>query len=82
MIYAKLIQHRKGLLSTSTMCEYLAHKANLLGMKNSFDAPHWQLSCIPPRANILVQVMIHRRLLINQKPTIYRNLYENTAPGD
>ena len=31
-------------------------------------------------ARILVQVTIYRRLL-NQKPTIYRNLYENTAPG-
>ena len=40
------------------------------------------------RARILVQVTIYRRLLIgrdghldNQKPTIYRNLYENTDPG-
>ena len=39
-------------------------------------------------ARILVQVTIYRRLLMvemvistNQKPTIYRNLYENTAPG-
>ena len=38
-------------------------------------------------ARILVQVTIHRRLLIgrdgvstNQKPTMYRNLYENTGP--
>ena len=38
-------------------------------------------------ARILVQVTIYRRLLIemaistNQKPTICRNLYENTGPG-
>ena len=30
------------------------------------------------RARILVQVTINRRL---SKPTIYRNLYENTGPG-
>ena len=32
-------------------------------------------------ARILVQVAIYRRLLIGQKPAIYRNLYEKTAPA-
>ena len=41
----------------------------------------------PLRTRILVQVTIYRSLLTgrddmstNQKPTIYRNLYENTDP--
>ena len=54
----------------------------------SVDAISYNVQVLPDslsRARILVQVTIYRRLEMaistNQNPTIYRNLYENTAPG-